>query len=215
MKFLEVKLSPQKSLWWIPILVVTCNISKNRLPHGHYPSGYCEKYHVQLTQLWSSILVKKTITRLALSRNLKNGVWLRRLLKSSYSFGNLKKKFWVSFYSKFACFFSKAAYWLMKISWKHHRGWGKNEKSSHENIQSPSHYHIYYLANCLGNLFPGLLQRQKYQIVFFILFYFIFFFFCSTNHSGDSHWSTSPNNNISFQLVWTWSCLKYMLNISC
>ena len=26
------------------------------------------------------------------------------------------------------------------------------------------------------------------------------FFFCSTNHSGDSHGSTSPTNNISFQL---------------
>ena len=76
LKFLEVKLSPLKNLWWYPILVATCNICKKRLVHRRYQSGYCEKY-VQSTELWSSILVKKTIIRLALSQNPKNGVWLR------------------------------------------------------------------------------------------------------------------------------------------
>ena len=33
-KFLYVKLSPQKSLWWISILVATSNIFKNRLVHS-------------------------------------------------------------------------------------------------------------------------------------------------------------------------------------
>ena len=37
------------------------------------------------------------------------------LRKVFYSFENFKKKIWVSFYSKFVDFFSKAAhYWLMR-----------------------------------------------------------------------------------------------------
>ena len=90
LKFLEVKLSPLKSMWWIPILVATCNICKNRVIHRCCLSGYCEKYHVQSTELWSSILVKTwnlhgkkdSMTRLALSQNQKNGVWLRRFAES-------------------------------------------------------------------------------------------------------------------------------------
>ena len=126
LKFLELKLSPQKSLWWIPVLVATFNICKNRLSLRSCPSGYCEKYHVQSMSLWSSILASiliKKINRLAPSCNLKNGVCLRR-----FAFGVLRLAFfsaWVSFYSKFASFFSKAAcYWPMKINWKHHRGLG-------------------------------------------------------------------------------------------
>ena len=49
LKFLDVKLSPQKNLSWIPILLATCNISKNRLVHRCCPSGYCEKYYVPST----------------------------------------------------------------------------------------------------------------------------------------------------------------------
>ena len=49
LKFLEFKLSPQKSLRRIPFLVATCNICKNRLVHRRYPSGYYEKYHFQST----------------------------------------------------------------------------------------------------------------------------------------------------------------------
>ena len=62
LNFLEVKLSSLKNLWWIPILVPTCNICKNRLVHRLCLSGYCEKYLVQSTELRSSILVKKTLS---------------------------------------------------------------------------------------------------------------------------------------------------------
>ena len=62
LKFLEVKLSPQKILWLNPISVATCNICKNRLVHRRCPSGFCKKYHVQSMKLWSSILVKKTLS---------------------------------------------------------------------------------------------------------------------------------------------------------
>ena len=55
LKYLEVKLSPLKNLWWIPILVATCNICKLWLVHIRCLSGYCEKCHVQSTELWSSI----------------------------------------------------------------------------------------------------------------------------------------------------------------
>ena len=41
---LELRLSPQKCLCWIPILAATYNISKDRLVHERCPSGYCEKY---------------------------------------------------------------------------------------------------------------------------------------------------------------------------
>ena len=91
LKFLEVKLSPLKNLWWIPILVATCNICKNRLVHRRCLSGYCEKYHVQSTEFWPSILVK--ITRLALSQNLKNGVWLRRFAEGVLFLWQLQENF--------------------------------------------------------------------------------------------------------------------------
>ena len=175
------------------------------------------------------------------------------MLKAFYFFGKFQKIFWVSFYSKFAGFFSKwwkkylskrslikhvclwhdklivlwtlnrqakiflrIAYWIMKISWKHHTGgWGKNISKKPLQGQERKErfhktkkvfrkiynlHHIYYLGNCLVNLFAGLLQRQKYQIAFF--------FFYGANHSWDSRGSTSPINNISFQLGQTWSCLK-------
>ena len=32
----------KKGLWWIPVLVVTCNICKNKLIHRRCPSDYCE-----------------------------------------------------------------------------------------------------------------------------------------------------------------------------
>ena len=41
-------------------MVAACNIC-NRLAHRSCPSGFCEKYHVQSTELWSSISVKKTL----------------------------------------------------------------------------------------------------------------------------------------------------------
>ena len=56
-----MKLSQLKNLWWIPILVATYSICKNRLVYRRCLSGYCEKY-VQITGLWSSILVKKTLS---------------------------------------------------------------------------------------------------------------------------------------------------------
>ena len=127
-KFLELKLSPQKSLRCIPILVATCNICKNRLAHRRYLSGYYEKYHVQSTSLWSSILVKTTLSLELLwaesgKCRLPKMFWWRRSIR----FGNFKKIswVWVYFYSKFAGFFSKAAYyWFLKIRWKHHWGLG-------------------------------------------------------------------------------------------
>ena len=45
--FLRMKLSPPKSLWWIPILVATGNIFKNRFVHRRCSSGSCEKCLVQ------------------------------------------------------------------------------------------------------------------------------------------------------------------------
>ena len=57
--------------------------------------------------------VMDSIIRLALSQNLKNGVW-SILLKAFYSFDDFKKVFWVSFYSKFAGFFSK--WWKKYLS---------------------------------------------------------------------------------------------------
>ena len=38
-----VDLFPQKSVWWIPVLVATSNISKCIFVHRPYSSGYCEK----------------------------------------------------------------------------------------------------------------------------------------------------------------------------
>ena len=79
LEMFEGAILPTESLRWIPILVATCNIFKNRTDHGCCPSGCCEKYNVQSTQLRSAILIKKSfITGLALCRNLKNGVWLKR-----------------------------------------------------------------------------------------------------------------------------------------
>ena len=49
LKLFKVKLTPPKSLRWIGILLVTCNIYKNRLAHRRCPSDYCEKYHAQST----------------------------------------------------------------------------------------------------------------------------------------------------------------------
>ena len=50
LKLLEVELSPQKSLGWIPILVATSNIYKKRLARRRCLSGYYEKYHIKTTQ---------------------------------------------------------------------------------------------------------------------------------------------------------------------
>ena len=56
---------------------------------------------------------KDPITKLALSRDLKNGVCLRRFAEAFHSFGNFQKMFWagVSFYSNLVDSFSKAAYY--------------------------------------------------------------------------------------------------------
>ena len=77
--FFEAKLSSLKYLWWIPILLATCNIGKNRLVHR--PLSFrllrkisCSKHAVVVF----NISKKDSISRLALSQNLKNGVWLRR-----------------------------------------------------------------------------------------------------------------------------------------
>ena len=82
---------------------------------------------------------------------------------------------WLSFYRKFKGFFSKFVYyWLMKISWKSLGVWVKNlqgkegkelfcktKNSSHKNKQHLS----YILPRKLPrNLFPGLLERPKWQI---------------------------------------------------
>ena len=104
----EVKLSALKNLWWIPILVATCNICKNRLVHWCCLSGYCEKYHAQNMEFWSSVAVKKALSLdLAWVRIWKTEFDSGVLLKAFYSFGNFKKIFWVSFYDKFAGFFRK------------------------------------------------------------------------------------------------------------
>ena len=58
-QFLEI--IPSKNLWWIPILVATCNICKNRLVYRRCLSGYFEKY-VQSMESCSSILVKNTLS---------------------------------------------------------------------------------------------------------------------------------------------------------
>ena len=44
LKSLQNKLSQQRSLQWIAILVANYNISKNRLVHRRYCSDYCKKY---------------------------------------------------------------------------------------------------------------------------------------------------------------------------
>ena len=62
LKFLEVKLSPLKNLWWITFLVATCNICKNRLVDRRCLSGYCEIYHSN----FSAISLKRSITELFL-----------------------------------------------------------------------------------------------------------------------------------------------------
>ena len=65
---------PDALLYWQQPAVF---VSQNRLVHRRCLSCYCEKYYVQNAGLWSSILV----TRNALIRNLKNGVFLRRFAK--------------------------------------------------------------------------------------------------------------------------------------
>ena len=69
-------------------------VSQNRLAHRGCPSGCCEKYHVQSLQSWSSVLVKKdSITRVALIRNLKNGVLLMRFDKGVLFLWQLQEHF--------------------------------------------------------------------------------------------------------------------------
>ena len=117
--------------------------------------------------------------------------------------------------------FLRTAYWIMKISWKHHTGgWGKNISKRPYKVK-------------MGRSF--FTKRKKFSWKYKISITFttlliassicfldcykdkntkLHSFFCSTNHSGNSHGSTSPTSNISFQLGQTWSCLKYVLNIS-
>ena len=117
--------------------------------------------------------------------------------------------------------FLRSAYWIMKISWKHHTGgWSKNI------LKKP------YKVKRERNFF---LKRKKFsqkyttsilfiitQIASSICFLGFYedkntklhnMFFCGANHSGESHGSTSSTNNVSFQLGQNWSCLKYVLNI--
>ena len=126
--------------------------------------------------------------------------------------------------NSWAKIFLRTAYWIMKISWKDHtESWGKNFfkkpykvkrgrsmfikcKTFHKSIQSPSHL----LTLELPSQFVSW-ASTKTKIPNCIIFAFLF---CGANHSGDSHGSTSPTNNISFQLGQTWSCLNYVLNIS-
>ena len=88
-------------MWWIPILVATWNICKNRLAYRHYLSGYCEKYAQSTVFSFSKV---DSVTRLGLSQNLKNGVWLRRFAEGVLVLWQLQENFWVSFYNKFAGF---------------------------------------------------------------------------------------------------------------
>ena len=129
--------------------------------------------------------------------------------------------FWagVSFYSDFVDSFSKDAYyWLIKISWKHHGGLRQKyfekkatgsrrkellRKTKKVLIKIYKIHHIYCLVYCLANLFPGLLESPKCQIVYFI---------SSTKQSGDSAGGISTTSNITFQSRWTWSCLKHVSN---
>ena len=174
------------------------------------------------------------------------------MLKAFYFFGKFQKIFWVSFYSKFAGFFSKwwkkylskrslikhvclwhdklivlwtlnrqakiflrIAYWIMKISWKHHTGgWGKNISKKPCKVKrgrnvfikrkkfSEKHTISITLEIAWSICLLGASTKTK------IPNYFFFFFFYGANHSWDSRGSTSPINNISFQLGQTWSCLK-------
>ena len=101
-----MKLSQLKNLWWIPILVATCSICKNRLVYRRCLSGYCEKY-VQSTGLWSSILVKKTLwLDLPWARIWKTEFDWGVLLKAFYSLAT-SRTFFESLFNKFAGFFSK------------------------------------------------------------------------------------------------------------
>ena len=146
------------------------------------------------------------------------------MLKAFYFCGKFQKIFWVSFYSKFAGFFSKwwkkylskrslikhvclwhdklivlwtlnrqakiflrIAYWIMKISWKHHTGgWGKNISKKPLQGQERKErfhktkkvfrkiynlHHIYYLGNCLVNLFAGGFYKDKNTKLLFFFFF--------------------------------------------
>ena len=108
---------------------------------------------------------------------------------------------------------------IMKISWTHHTGgWGENmfkkplqdgkelfrktKKSFHKNVKSSSH------------LLPCKLPRQfvswtstKTKIANCIVF-------LQYQPSWRQSWKHFTTNDISFQLGQTWSCIKYVLNIS-
>ena len=114
LKFLDMKQSPQKSLWCIPILAVTYNISNNRFVHRCWKIS-CSK-HVGF-----SILVKKIVP---LDFGWV-GIWRTEsvkgvLLKSFFSFGKeetSRKVFMLrSLYSKFAIFFNKTAADIICVS---------------------------------------------------------------------------------------------------
>ena len=95
----------------------------------------------------------------------------RTLIKLTYSW---RDKFFVLWtMNRQAKIFLRNAYWIMKITWKHHTGsWGKIfqekpykvkmgrnffVKRKKKFIEILDLHHIYYVANCLVNLFLRLL----------------------------------------------------------
>ena len=117
--------------------------------------------------------------------------------------------------------FLRTAYWIMKISWKYHTGvWGKN--ISRKVLQCQDGKELFRKTKKNLHKYKISITFTTLLIVSSICFFECYkdkntklhSFFCSTNHSGDSHGSISSSSNISFQLGQTWSCLKYLLNIS-
>ena len=163
------------------------------------------------------------------------------MLKAFYFFSKFQKIFWVSFYSKFAAFFSKwwkkylskrslikhvclwnnklivlgtlnrqakiflrIAYWIMKISWKHHTGgWGKNISKKPCKVKRGRK--VFIKRKKFSEKYTISITFTTLEIAWSICllgFYkdkntkLLFFFFYGANHSWDSRGSTSPINNI-------------------
>ena len=72
----------------------------------------------------------------------------------------------------------------------------------HLEINNIHHYHI--MSKCLRNLFRGLLERTKCQIIRF---------FSGTSHGGDRHGVTFTTSNISLHLTVNCSRLKNVLKV--
>ena len=113
-EILEDKLSPQKSLRWIPFVVATYNISKNSFVHRRCLSDYCEKNHIQKRSLWSSIFVKKILLLDLLWVGVRKMEFFWGVLERAFDcFGNSQNFLfftWISLYP--IC-----TYFLVTCSW--------------------------------------------------------------------------------------------------